>query len=58
MQFNFHLNKLNPFNNCIWQSLLVRQKVLTWFAVTMLALAVLAAVIAGIDERLIRGANL
>jgi hypothetical protein len=55
---NWPLAQLNLVNDNLWQSLLERQKVLAWFAVVMLACAAAAAVVAVVDERLIRGANL
>jgi hypothetical protein len=46
------------FHSSLWEALLERQKLLTWFALVMLVCAIVASVIAIFDERLIRGANL
>ncbi len=41
-----------------WSTLLARQRLLTWFALVMLGCAAVAVVMAVLDDRLIRGANL
>jgi hypothetical protein len=52
------ISELSLVNASLWQSLLERQKVLTWFAITMLVCAGAATLVALWDDRLIRGANL
>jgi hypothetical protein len=55
---NWPLSELNFFHSSLWEALLERQKMLTWFAFAMLVCAIVASVIAIFDERLVRGANL
>jgi hypothetical protein len=52
------LTELNLLHAPLWQTMLDRQRTLVWFALSMLACAIVAMLIATFDDRQIRGANL